>query len=173
MALDARNGVVFCSGALHMPAPWLGERYALVFFYPGRRRQGVVGGPGAAAESWVQAVCWVACAMGAVCVNKRALWKGRVRAGVRGAYALRCCIVRVAVLARTCSVHDAYDSLFWRVRDGFMKRTIRCCGTYALKRKCVRGSYAQTYVLNVALVPVHVNLVVSILMHPPPVVAFP
>ena len=25
-------GVVFCSGALHMPAPWRGERYALVFF---------------------------------------------------------------------------------------------------------------------------------------------
>ena len=32
VALDARNGVVFCSGALHMPAPWRGERYALVFF---------------------------------------------------------------------------------------------------------------------------------------------
>ena len=32
VALDARNGVVFCSGALHMPAPWLGERYAMVFF---------------------------------------------------------------------------------------------------------------------------------------------
>ena len=32
VALDARNGVVFCSGALHIPAPWLGERYALVFF---------------------------------------------------------------------------------------------------------------------------------------------
>ena len=26
VALDARNGVVFCSGALHMPAPWLDER---------------------------------------------------------------------------------------------------------------------------------------------------
>ena len=32
VALDAQNGVVFCSGALHMPAPWRGERYALVFF---------------------------------------------------------------------------------------------------------------------------------------------
>ena len=32
VALDARNGVVFCIGALHMPAPWRGERYALVFF---------------------------------------------------------------------------------------------------------------------------------------------
>ena len=32
VALDARNGVVFCSRALHMPDPWLGERYALVFF---------------------------------------------------------------------------------------------------------------------------------------------
>ena len=109
--------------------------------------------------------------MGAVCVNTRALWKGRVRAGVRGAYALRCCIVRVAVLARTRRVHDAYDSLFWRVRVRFMRRTIRCCGTYALKMKRVRGSYAQAYVLNVALVPIRVNLVVS--MHPPPLVVFP
>ena len=32
VALDARNGVVFCGGALHMPALWLGERTALVFF---------------------------------------------------------------------------------------------------------------------------------------------
>ena len=32
VALDARNGVVFCSGALHILAPWLGECYALVFF---------------------------------------------------------------------------------------------------------------------------------------------
>ena len=32
VGLDARNGVVFCSGALHMPAPWRGECYALVFF---------------------------------------------------------------------------------------------------------------------------------------------
>ena len=32
VALDASNGVVFCSGALHMPVPWRGERYALVFF---------------------------------------------------------------------------------------------------------------------------------------------
>ena len=30
VALHARNGVVFRSGALHMPAPWLGERYPLV-----------------------------------------------------------------------------------------------------------------------------------------------
>ena len=81
---------------------------------------------------------WVACAMGAVCVNTHALWKGRVRVGVRGVYALQCCIVRVAVLARTRWVHDTYDSLFWRVRIGFMKRTIRCCGTYALKMKHVR-----------------------------------
>ena len=88
--------------------------------------------------------------MGEVCVNARVLWKGRVRAGVRGAYALRCCIVRVAVLARTRSGHGAYDSLFWRA--AFMKRTIRCCGKYALKMKRVRvrGLYAQTYVLHVA-----------------------
>ena len=26
------KGVFFCSGALHLPAPWRGERYALVFF---------------------------------------------------------------------------------------------------------------------------------------------
>ena len=45
--------------------------------------------------------------MGEVCVNTRALWQGRVRAGVRGACALRCCIVRVAVLARTRWGHDA------------------------------------------------------------------
>ena len=123
---------------------------------------------------WVGFVvtCWVACAMGAVCVNTRALWKGRVRAGVRGAYALRCWIVRVTVLARTRWVHDAYDLLFWRVRVGFMKRTIRCCGTYALKMKRIRGSYAQTYMLNVAMVPIRVNLVVS-MQAPPPVVAFP
>ena len=31
VALNARNGVVVCSGALHMPAPWRGERYSLVF----------------------------------------------------------------------------------------------------------------------------------------------
>ena len=60
--------------------------------------------------------------MGEVCVNARALWQGRVRAGVRGAYALQCCIVRVAVLALRA---DVYDSLFWRVHVAFMKRTIR------------------------------------------------
>ena len=32
VALDARNGVIHCSGALHMPAPWLGEHYTLVLF---------------------------------------------------------------------------------------------------------------------------------------------
>ena len=32
VALDARNWVVFCGGALHMQAPWRGERYTLVFF---------------------------------------------------------------------------------------------------------------------------------------------
>ena len=70
------------------------------------------------------------------------------------------------MLARTRWVHDAYDSLFWRVPVGLMKHTIRCCGTYALKMKRVRGSYAHTYVLHVALVPLRVNLVMS--MHPPP-----
>ena len=69
-------------------------------------------------------MCGVACAMGAVCVNTRALPKGRARAGVRGTYALRCCIVRIVVLARTRWVHDVYDSLFWRVRVGFMKSRI-------------------------------------------------
>ena len=110
-------------------------------------------------------------AMAAVGVNTRALWQGRVRAGVRRAYALRCCIVCVAVLASTRWVHDAYDSLFLRVRVRFMKPTIRCCGTYALEKKRVRGSHAQTYVLNVALVPIRVNLVVS--MQPPSLVVFP
>ena len=89
-------------------------------------------------ESWVQAVRWVACVMGAVCVNLRALWKGRVRVGVRRAYALRRCIVHVVVLVGTRWVHDTYDSLCLRVRVGFMKRTIRRCGTYALKIKRVR-----------------------------------
>ena len=60
--------------------------------------------------------------MGEVCVNTRALSKGRVLAGVRRAYALRCCIVHVAVLARTRWGHDAYDSLFWRVSVTLMKR---------------------------------------------------
>ena len=46
-------------------------------------------------------MCMHCAVMGEVCVNTRALWKGRVRAGVRGAYTLRCCIVHVAVLART------------------------------------------------------------------------
>ena len=32
VALDARNAVFFCCGALHMQAPLRGERYALVFF---------------------------------------------------------------------------------------------------------------------------------------------
>ena len=106
--------------------------------------------------------------MGEVWVNTRALWQGRVRAGVRGAYALRCCIVRVAVLARTRWGHDAYDSLFWRVRVGFMKRTIRCCGTYALRMERVRGSYAQTYVLHVA------RTCEACCVHaPPPPVVFP
>ena len=88
--------------------------------------------------------------MGEVCLNTRALWQGRVRAGVRGAYTLRCCIVRVAVLGRTRWGHDAYHSLLWRVRVGFMKRTIWCCGMYALRMERVRGSYAQAYVLHVA-----------------------
>ena len=108
--------------------------------------------------------------MHALCIDgcsvRQHVWKGRVRAGVHGAYPLRCCIVRVAVLARTRWVHDAYDSLFHRVHVGFMKRTSGCCGTYALKMKHVRGAYAQTYVLNVALMPIRVNLVVS--MPPPP-----
>ena len=107
--------------------------------------------------------------MGEVCVNTRALWKGRVRAGVRGAYALLCCIVRVAVLARTRWGHDAYDSLFWRVRVGFMKRTIRCCGTYALRMKRVRGSYAQTYVLHVA----YTCEACCVHAPPPPLLSFP
>ena len=127
VVFDAHKEVVFCSGALHMPAPWLGERWC---------------------GQWCE------------------LWKGRVRAVVRGAYAIPFCIVHVAVLARTRWVHDAYDSLFWRVHVGFMKRTIRCCGTYALKMKRVGGLYAQSYMLNVALVPV-------VPIHPPPVVAFP
>ena len=100
--------------------------------------------------------------MGAVRVNTRTLWKGRVRAGVRGAYPLRCCIVRVAMLARTRWVHDAYHSLFWRVHVGFMKRTIRCCGTYALKMKRVRGSYTHAYTCEPCCVHA-----------PPPLVVFP
>ena len=88
--------------------------------------------------------------MGEVCVNTRALWQGHVRAGVGGAHALQCCIVRVAVLVRTRWGHEAYDLLFWLVRVAFMKRTIRCCGTYALRMQHIRGSYAQTYVLHVA-----------------------
>ena len=32
LALDAWNGVVFCTRALHMPAPSFGERYTVVFF---------------------------------------------------------------------------------------------------------------------------------------------
>ena len=106
--------------------------------------------------------------MGEVCVNTRALWQGRVRAGVHGAYAVRCCIVSVAVWARTRWDHDVYDSLFWRVRVGFMKRTIRCCGTYALRMERVRGSYAQTYVLHVAY-----TCEASCVHAPPPLVVFP
>ena len=62
MALDARNGVVFCNGALHMPAPWRGERYALVFFTQVGLGKVSWEDLRAAAESLVPAVCRVACA---------------------------------------------------------------------------------------------------------------